>query len=171
MDSLDERLAQLPAHHRGALEWFATRAGHEMPWPKPLDDGTLLVSKAKGIYRPEWTSYALSLRQSLIEAYGARCALTDCDAVEALEAAHILPYDGPATNNLPNGILLRSDIHTLFDLGSIATDPSTMALLLSPALADTTYGELAGRTLRVPAEEALRPSKSALQQHRLRSGL
>ncbi|HZZ18730.1 MAG TPA: HNH endonuclease signature motif containing protein, partial [Opitutaceae bacterium] len=59
-------------------------------------------------------------RESLLVAYDQRCAITNCDAVDALEAAHIIPYQGSATNNVTNGLLLRADIHTLFDLGLIA---------------------------------------------------
>jgi hypothetical protein len=39
--------------------------GYEQGWPGTLPDGTLLVTKAKGIYKPSWTKYALSIRQSL----------------------------------------------------------------------------------------------------------
>ena len=56
-------------------------------------------------------------RSSLIEAYGARCAMTGCDICDILDAAHISPYLGLETNDITNGILLRTDIHTLFDLG------------------------------------------------------
>src|SRR5205823_2979542 len=60
-----------------------------------------------------------AFRAALIEAYGGRCAMTGCDILEVLEAAHIVPYRGPSTNAVSNGLLLRADIHTLFDLGLI----------------------------------------------------
>lgn len=56
--------ASLPDRHRRALTWFESHAGHETGWPKPLEDGTLLATKAKGIYKPRWTRYALSVRHS-----------------------------------------------------------------------------------------------------------
>jgi hypothetical protein len=59
---------------------------------------------------------------ALLRAYGNHCAITRCDAIAALEAAHIRLYRGPASNVASNGILLRSDIHTLYDLDLIAID-------------------------------------------------
>ena len=38
-------------------------------WPKPLPDGTLLVCRPKGIYKPAWSQYALSIRESLGQRY------------------------------------------------------------------------------------------------------
>ncbi len=50
-----------------------------------------------------------------MDAYGGRCAVTNCDIEDVLEAAHISPYNGPSTDQVYNGLLLRTDIHTLFD--------------------------------------------------------
>lgn len=58
-----EQLARLPDRHQRALQWFIDRAGTEHPWPGPLPDGTILATRAKGIYKPAWTQYALSIRQ------------------------------------------------------------------------------------------------------------
>ena len=68
MERLENLLEPLPNRLRFALLWFAEKAGTEQPWPQPLElpEGeTLLASKAKGIYKPAWSSYALSVRQSL----------------------------------------------------------------------------------------------------------
>jgi hypothetical protein len=65
MASLTEILQRLSGRHRAALVWFAEHAGTTQSWPNPLPDGTLLASKAKGIYKPSWLQYALSVRQSL----------------------------------------------------------------------------------------------------------
>lgn len=54
----------------------------------------------------------------LLKAYGGKCAITGCDVLEALEAAHIYPLQGVATNDASSGLLRRSDLHTLFDLGT-----------------------------------------------------
>ena len=112
-----------------------------------------------------------AFRKALIEAYGARCAVTDCDAVEALEAAHIVPYWGPETNHVTNGLLLRSDLHTLFDLGMVAIDATSMILVLGPELAESSYEGLSGARIRVPDSAAEHPNKTALDYHRLWSGL
>ena len=65
MIDVEEALSRLPERHQAALRWFAEHAGQELPWPTSLTDGTLLASKAKGIYKPSWTRYALSVRESL----------------------------------------------------------------------------------------------------------
>ncbi|MDO8963347.1 MAG: HNH endonuclease [Coriobacteriia bacterium] len=105
-------------------------------------------------------------RRALLTAYGARCAMTRYDAAPALEAAHILPYRGPQTNHVANGLLLRADMHDLFDLGLIAVDTGTMTLLLANDLAGTEYEKYAGRQLWLPREADARPNADALDKHR-----
>jgi hypothetical protein len=112
-----------------------------------------------------------TFREKLLDAYHCHCAVTDCDAVEALEAAHIVGYLGPETNHLSNGLLLRSDIHTLFDLGLVSIDSETMTVLISPHLKATVYASFAGRELHLPEAVNCRPSKQALDQHRGQTGL
>lgn len=312
----EEAITDLPDRHKAALRWFAQRAGTEHVWPAPLPDGTLLSSKAKGIYKPQWSQYALSVRQTLggpypdrdpvinsdgswsflyfqenpdpsqrdaeytnrgllacaqdhvpigvmrqvsprptrrygilgvaivagwqngyfvlegfspsgqvrelggadamevllksdeqevaksgafdvasiedarlrtrasivvrrgqssfrdilLEAYSSRCAVTGCDARYVLEASHIIPYQGPETNHPSNGLLLRADVHLLFDLGMLVVDTATMKVLLHPNLSATEYGILEGRQLNLPAEVSMRPSIEALGVHRRNAG-
>lgn len=45
-----------------------------------------------------------------------------------MEAAHIRPYRGKKDNHPSNGLLLRADIHTLFDLNLVAIDPETLKI-------------------------------------------
>jgi putative restriction endonuclease len=104
-------------------------------------------------------------------AYSRKCAVTGCNIEALLEAAHITPYQGPETNHIQNGLLLRSDIHTLFDCGLIAIDPVSKKLILSSQLLRGSYRHLAGRKLRVPKEPAHAPSTEALRQHRRSTGL
>jgi putative restriction endonuclease len=63
-----------------------------------------------------------AFRAKLIAAYDRKCVVTGCDVEDLLEAAHIQPYRGSHTNHIQNGLLLRSDIHTLFDCRMIAID-------------------------------------------------
>lgn len=72
-------LVNLPPQHRAALQWFADHAGETVPWPRPLPDGTLLAGKAKGIYKPAWSGYALSVRQSITGPYPDRPVQTRHD--------------------------------------------------------------------------------------------
>jgi hypothetical protein len=317
MENFGQLLKQLPERHRAALAWFFGNMGTEQRWPNPLPDGTILASKAQGIYKPKWTEYCLSVRQNLgskytdkeldvrpdgtwsflyaqetasphsrdadyanrslvscmrdkvpigvmrqiattpvsryhilgaalvadrsqghfhiegfsahglargmgfksdlrpiiasqeriaalagafnpsdiadarekmiaaivrrrgqpafrqklLAAYNGQCAVTGCNVEAVLEAVHILPYRGPQTNHPSNGILLRADIHVLFDLGLVAVDTNTMTVLTASELHGTWYAELAGAKLRLPNAKALCPSNEALDQHRVRSGI
>ena len=317
MEQLAELLARLLERHRSALGWFRKNAGTDQPWPEPLADGTLLAGKAKGIYKPGWTTYALSVRQSigspyhdrepvlrpdgtwsylyfqegespsardskytnrglmecmkdkvpvgvmrqasaaphpryevlglalvagweegyfflegfapdghahglgpaaevealaasqeqsetaagtfspnsildgreraiasvvrrrgqpefrrkLIQLYEGRCAVSGFDAVEALEAAHIVPYRGPETNHPSNGLLLRADLHTLFDLGLLAVDTSGMTVIIAASLRGTGYEAFSGVPLWTPQGGHGQPSAEALDRHREWAGL
>lgn len=104
-------------------------------------------------------------RHQLLSAYDGTCAITGCNALEALEAAHIVPYQGVATNHLTNGILLRADIHTLFDLHLLSVSPDANTIELSSKLLETSYKDLDGKQLTLPSDEAVRPSRNALQKH------
>jgi predicted restriction endonuclease len=88
-----------------------------------------------------------------------------------LEAAHILPYRGRHTNHTANGLLLRSDLHTLFDLKLIAVDVEGMTLLVSTDLSATCYEEYRGEPIRIPENPEEQPCREALKKHRLKSGL
>ena len=112
-----------------------------------------------------------AFRQQLLLAYEGRCAVTGCDVEAALEAAHIEPYQGPHSNDMANGLLLRADVHTLFDLGYLAVDVATMTICLAPHLMDSAYELLAGAPVRLPAQGYARPSATALEHHRAWTGL
>ena len=112
-----------------------------------------------------------AFRQALINAYGGRCAITGCNAKEALEAAHIYPYQGAHTNDVTNGLLMRADLHTLFDLGLIGIDPENSSVVISHHLCGTVYQEFAGQPVTLPAVPSLRPSKDALAWHIEQAGL
>jgi hypothetical protein len=110
-------------------------------------------------------------RQALLDAYEHRCAITNFTAVDALEAAYIVPFRGKSTHHASNGLLLRADVHTLFDLGKIAVDTKTMSVVICDDLMETSYRILAGRPLRYPRDESQRPSPEALDLHRRLAGL
>jgi hypothetical protein len=110
-------------------------------------------------------------RRKLLDAYRYRCPVTACDLEEALEAAHIIPYVGPSTNHVQNGLLLRSDIHTLFDRGFIGIDPMTWTVRVHAHLQGTQYAFLADSPFRLPANKAAWPSEAALLRHLLATGL
>ena len=316
MLNFEKTLSRVTEPHRSALQRFAMHAGQDRPWPGPLANGTLLATKAKGIYKPRWSKYALSVRESLggpysdrdlelrphgtwsydyyqenidpdqrdteytnvglvqcmedgvpvgvfrqiarrpapryrilglaavvgweagyfqlggfseygqaydrrahaeisslveihesavwdgeddnanlgdardrvvasvvrrrgqresrtalLEAYGGKCAISGSDAEAALEACHIMPYMGPQTDSLSNGLLLRADLHTLFDLGFLAVDTTAMTAVIAPELEGTTYGEFVGTPVAMPKVMSSGANMEALNSHRRWAGL
>ena len=82
-------------------------------------------------------------RQKLLHTYK-KCLVTGCDAEDVLEAAHIQAYSENGTFEVSNGLLLRADIHTLFDLGLITINTADMTVITAKALKNTMYGDLNG---------------------------
>lgn len=104
-------------------------------------------------------------RQSLLETYGRTCAVTGTTAVYVLEAAHIAAYKGQQSNETHNGLLLRADIHTLFDRHLLTVLPDH-TIKVSPQLRGTEYEHFEGQPLAtVPPSTTARPSRELLQQH------
>ena len=102
-----------------------------------------------------------AFRRGLLRRYRSRCCVTACGTIDVLEAAHIDPYRGKDHNHLDNGLLLRADIHTLFDLDLLGIDPATLQIQLHPLLAGQ-YKKLSGTKLRVP--DGGGPSRAALKR-------
>jgi hypothetical protein len=92
--------------------------------------------------------------------YGDCCLISGCKILDVLEAAHIRPYRGERDNHEENGLLLRADLHTLFDLDLIGIDPASFRIRLHPEINQGEYQALQGRTLSCTAEN--RPSVEAL---------
>jgi hypothetical protein len=98
-------------------------------------------------------------RDSLCRRYGNRCVVTGCDITAVLEAAHINPYRGENDNHPANGLLLRADIHTLFDLDLLGIEPTKLRVELHPAVVGE-YVRFIG--VRLKCSDASRPSREAL---------
>ncbi|GAB2534491.1 HNH endonuclease [Nocardia heshunensis] len=73
-------------------------------------------------------------RQQLLERYGLVCAVTGPCPAKALEAAHLRAFATHAVHDVDEGLLLRSDIHSLFDAGQIAIDPVSLTVVVAPML-------------------------------------
>jgi putative restriction endonuclease len=86
-----------------------------------------------------------------------------------LEAAHVKPYAEGGQHELTNGILLRSDLHTLFDRGNVTITPD-YRLEVSRRIRDEfengrDYYALHGRDVRVPPRHDERPTPILLDWH------
>ena len=110
--------------------------------------------------RPEQRDF----RDRLLTAYNRKCAITGYEEVGAanLEAAHIR---GLKSYDVSNGLLLRADIHILFDKYLITIDTLTRKVCVARELIDTEYGKLSGRKLLLPKDKQFRPSKQVLEWH------
>jgi hypothetical protein len=106
-----------------------------------------------------------AFRRKLLSAYETKCAVTRCTTLWVLEAAHITPYRGIKTNAVTNGLLLRADVHTLFDLALISIEPRNMTICVSSRLAGSRYSALNGQSPFLPANATAIPSPVALAEH------
>jgi len=104
-------------------------------------------------------------RRQLLTIFGGTCLVTGCSAEEALEAAHIDPYSVSEDHNPANGLILRADIHTLFDLGLLAIDTERCRIVLAPSVRNS-YRDLLDRDLQFPDDEANAERLLALDKHR-----
>jgi len=91
-----------------------------------------------------------AFREEALKRFGGRCAVSGWDVSEVLEAAHIVPYLGEHTNRPDNALLLRSDIHTLFDRGLLAIDAGTLRVRLSSALSLGPYSGFSDKPIAMP---------------------
>ncbi|MDR6095982.1 hypothetical protein QE373_003279 [Stenotrophomonas sp. SORGH_AS321] len=130
--------------------------------PSPLtdeDDARLWIMKAVAMRKGQG-----AFRKELLAAYQGRCAISGCTTEHVLEAAHISPYKGEHTNRADNGLLLRSDLHTLFDLGYLWIDEDFRVKFALP-LRGADYEAFEGRKLRLPEVAEQRPSAAGLARH------
>ncbi len=78
-------------------------------------------------------------RDELVRRYGAQCMISGCATPALIEAAYIQPESVPKFNNPTNGLLLRCDLHTLFDLNLLGIDPDRLVVSIHPDLAASEY--------------------------------
>lgn len=130
----------------------------------PFDPKGLVDARERALREVVQRRGQPKFRRSLIKAYSGKCVVTGCTVLAILEAAHITPYLGAATNSVTNGLLLRADVHTLWDLGLIAIEPMGRTVWVSPTIDDATYTVLSGIAALEPNEPRSRPSTIALQQ-------
>ena len=91
-----------------------------------------------------------NFRKELLKKYNNTCVITGCKVTDILEAAHINPYRSNQDNHISNGLLLRADIHTLFDLNYISINPSTHEVIISDLLIESEYIKYNKKKLSIP---------------------
>jgi len=108
-------------------------------------------------------------RAAVTDAYARRCAVTDERTVPALEAAHIQPFTLVRTHEVRNGLLLRSDIHRLFDKGYVTVTPDHHFIVSKRIKEEWENGHdyyaLHGHEIHLPVAADQRPDQNALAWH------
>jgi len=105
----------------------------------------------------------------VLSAYHGHCAITGTKIRPVLEAAHVRPVTDGGENRLDNGLLLRSDVHTMFDRGYLAVDPS-YRLRVSPRLRDEfgngeQFYAKASQLIALPDRKPDHPQREFLEWH------
>jgi putative restriction endonuclease len=132
------------------------------PWHRP---GPVFGDPRLAPYRLGQRSF----QAVVLDAYHRRCAISGTHIPPVLQAAHIRPVTAGGEHRLDNGLLLRSDVHTLFDRGYLAIDPH-YRLLVSPRLrqdfqnGDHFYAR-AGQIIELPEYRADRPNRNFVEWH------
>lgn len=112
-----------------------------------------------------------SFRILVTDAYDRRCAVTNERTLPALDAAHIKPYSESGQHVISNGILMRRDLHALFDKGYVTVTPS-MRVEVSRRIKEEyengrDYYRLQGSKIRIPVNPLNCPSREYLEWHNL----
>jgi hypothetical protein len=170
-------LEELDSFFRDALEDYGNAAftGGPRPTPVPtsVDSGRFSGSDPNepppGVDPTVWRQICerrgqRRFRRRLLAAYENRCAVTGCAVVAAIEAAHLTQYSKEAVYGVNDGIILRADIHTLFDLHLLTIEPKTLKVRLDQSLAET-YGDLEGERIRTPKLASQQPNEDRLRRH------
>jgi putative restriction endonuclease len=110
-----------------------------------------------------------TFRIVVTDAYDRRCAITRERTLPALEAAHIRPYADGGSHSPNNGLLLRRDIHALFDAGYVTVTPN-LNFEVSRRIKEEfdngrDYYALHGQTIKPPAVPHWKPDAEALRWH------
>lgn len=112
-----------------------------------------------------------AFRVLVTDAYHRRCAITGERTLPVLEAAHILPFAKSGPNLVSNGLLLRSDLHTLFDQGYL-TIAEDQRVEVSKRIKEEFengreyYKHRGQRLLIIPEREDDQPARDFLRWHR-----
>lgn len=118
--------------------------------------------RASGLRRSIIREGQSGFRSQLIAKYGCKCPITGATQAEVLQAAHIIPYKGSHSNEIGNGLLLRADIHLLFDCYLLSINPKHMHVEVAPGVDDEFYRRLHGKIVTF---EHQGPNRNYIEKH------
>lgn len=155
----------------GQVLWDAVR--ERLSLENSLNEESLNTAEPAGSYgsplviRPRLGQGAF--RVMVTDAYERRCAVTRERTLPALEAAHIRPFHAKGPHRVCNGLLLRSDIHRLFDAGYVTATTDHRFEVSRRLKEDFDNGEqyqrLHGSSLHLPGAQVLQPRSEFLSWH------
>ncbi len=149
------------ADGRALWEQVATRLQSSQTTPELERFGTPIL------VRPRLGQGAFRLL--VTDTYGRRCAVTRERTLPALDAAHVRPYTDGGMHEVTNGLLLRRDIHSLFDRGYVTVTPE-LRFEVSRRIKEEfengrDYYALHGQRVCVPDDIERQPDRQALTWH------
>lgn len=154
-DAYAKHQAQLAA----AAAQYGVADGKEFPFGQALQEDAIAIADAaeRRFRQIEERPRQAAFRAKLIDMYGGRCVLSGSRTPEVLEAAHVVPFSENVScrDDALNGLLLRADLHKLFDAYLLTIEPEKKAVVVSASLADTGYWKLSGRTVEAKAASDL----------------
>jgi putative restriction endonuclease len=116
-----------------------------------------------------------AFRVSVTDVYQRRCAVTCERTLPILDAAHIRPYGQGGEHEITNGLLLRTDIHRLFDLGYVTVSIEGKFEVGRRLKEDFENGKhyyaMHGRPVFWPSNPEQRPKQQLLEWHQTNSFL
>lgn len=161
-DYVEQAFALLQQRARIDFAWEPDLRGVDLAWEGPRFGSPILVRPRMGQGH---------FKRAVAQAYGSRCAVTASATFPSLEAAHIRPFADGGAHAVSNGLLLRTDVHRLYDRGYLSIDPD-LRLRVSPQLREHGWNgvefydrEASGFKIAVPQDPAHAPSREALAWH------
>lgn len=145
------------AHGEGLRIWIACQAATTPS--SVLADRPAAPAPTEGRFgAPFWSRPRLgqgTFRIAVTRAYGNACAVTSEHSLPALEAAHIRSYSEGGPHEISNGLLLRSDLHRLYDKGYVAITADHRFVVSKRLRQDfengRSYYPLDGQLVRLPS--------------------
>jgi putative restriction endonuclease len=150
----------------GLALWEAVEGRLQRPRTRGLADQAARFG-APQLIRPRLGQGAF--RVLVTDMYHRRCVVSEERTLPALDAAHIRPYGAGGTHEATNGLLLRRDIHSLFDAGYVTVTPD-LRFAVSRRIREEFengrhYYALDGRNIEPPSNREHSPDPAALTWH------
>lgn len=153
----------------------------ELLLKKYLHSNTFEEGKSQLVLEEQEPAYSLGILQKVrlgqgafrvlvTDAYSKRCSITGERTLPVLEAAHIKPYVNSGPHFISNGILLRSDIHKLFDRGYLTITKDLKVEISSRIKTEFENGKEyyqyhGNKLLFLPEKEMNKPNEKYINWH------